>query len=304
MDDGPDDDAEGGFATSLEPLPGGHSGETFLAGAAGERTVVRVYAARSAARGPLAPEVDAAVLALVRGVLPVPDVLEVRRGDPDAGLPGLLVTTHLPGVPLDRVLPDLDDAGLGRLGERLGVIVGRLGLALQPRTGRFADRRLVAEEPLPDLDRLLDAAAAALPDGLVDALRDVVDAAEDLLADDRGGRRVLVHGDLDLPNVLVDPATLEVTGLVDWELAHAGGPWEDLGSLLRHAPQPALRAGVLAAYASLVPGVPDDVADRAAAADLAALLGLAGRADGTVPSVDARRLLERAAGWTLPPGGA
>ena len=70
-----------GFATSVQPLPGGHSGETFLAVAGGERTVLRVYAGRSAARGPLAPEVDAAVLDLVRGVQPVPAVLEVRRGD-------------------------------------------------------------------------------------------------------------------------------------------------------------------------------------------------------------------------------
>ena len=298
MDDSPDD----GFATSLQPLPGGHSGEVFLAGAGGEHTVVRVYAGRSAARGPLAPEVDAAVLAMVRGVLPVPAVLEVRRGDPDADLPGLLVTSLLPGVPLDRVLPDLDDAGLRRVGEQLGLLAGRLGLALQPRAGLFTDRRLVAEVPLPGLDRLLATAAAVLPEDLVTALEDVVDDAEDLLADDV--RRVLVHGDLNPANVLVDAATLEVTGLVDWEHAHAGGPWEDLGNLLRHADRPTLREAVLAAYASVVPGVPDDVEERAEAADLAALLDLAGRGDRTPPSLEARRRLELAAGWTLPPGGA
>ena len=85
-------------AFGLEPLVGGHSGETFLADAAGERTVVRVYGQRSAGRGPEAPRVDAAVLALVRGLLPVPEVLEVRRADPVNGSPGLLFTSFLPGT--------------------------------------------------------------------------------------------------------------------------------------------------------------------------------------------------------------
>ena len=291
-----------GFVTSVQPLPGGHSGETFVAGAGSERSVVRVYAARSAARGPLAPEVDAAVLGLVRGVLPVPAVLEVRRGDPSADLPGLLVTSHLPGDRLDLVLPDLDDTGLRRVGEQLGVLAGRLGLAVQPRAGRFTDRRLVADEPLPSLAELLGAASAALSESLVEALRPVLDDAEDLLAEDR--RHVLVHGDLNPRNALVDPGSLEVTGLVDWESAHAGGPWEDLGNLLRHAPAGPLREGVLAAYSSLVPGLPEDLEDRAAAADLAALLELAGRAGDAAAGRRARGLLAAAAGWTLPPGGA
>ena len=85
------------FPTSLVPLAGGHSGETFLADVAGEQAVVRVYGRRSAHRGPLAPEIDAAVLDLVRGLVPVPEVLEVRRGDPDADLPGLLVVSRAAG---------------------------------------------------------------------------------------------------------------------------------------------------------------------------------------------------------------
>ncbi|KQT89244.1 hypothetical protein ASG49_15755 [Marmoricola sp. Leaf446] len=297
-----DDDGSPGFPTSLTPLPGGASGETFLAGSGGEHTVLRLYGARSAARGPLAPEIDAAVLELVRGVLPVPTVLEVRRGDPAHDLPGLLVTSHLPGEQLSEVVPDLDGAALRRVGEQLGVIAGRLGLAVQPRAGRFTDRRLAAEEPLPGLDRLLEAAAPALPDGLAEALAPVVDDAEDLLAGET--RRVLVHGDLNPHNVLLERSTLEVTGLVDWEFAHAGGPWEDLGNLLRHATEPVLREAVLAAYASIVPGVPDDVVARAEAADLAALIDLAGRADGTGACLRATALLARAAGWTLGPGGA
>lgn len=295
----------GDFTTSLRPLPGGASGETFLAGAGEETTVLRVYAGRSAVRGPLAPEVDAAVLRLVRGVLPVAEVLEVRRGDPGADLPGLLVVSRLPGEPLVEVLPDLDDAGLRRVGEGLGVLAGRLGLAVQPRRGLFTDHRLVADRRLPTLHELLDPAAADLPAGLADALRPVLDDADGLLAGD--SRSVLVHGDLNPRNVLVDPASLVVTGLVDWEFAHAGGPWEDLGNLLRHAPDGPLRDGVLASYASLVPGLPadrEDLVARAEAADLAALVDLAGRAGDTGPGRLALGVLAAAAGWTLDAGGA
>src|SRR4051812_19337382 len=68
------------FPTSFEPLAGGFSGETFLAGVGAEEAVVRIYGPRSAWRGPLAPEVDAAVLELVHGLLPVGHMAEPRRG--------------------------------------------------------------------------------------------------------------------------------------------------------------------------------------------------------------------------------
>src|SRR6476646_5645894 len=72
------------LSASLTPLAGGHSGRTFLSEVAGSRSVVRIYPPGDA-RGPEAPQVDAAVLHLVRGLVPVADVLEVRRGE--GGLP-------------------------------------------------------------------------------------------------------------------------------------------------------------------------------------------------------------------------
>ncbi|HEX6686951.1 MAG TPA: phosphotransferase [Candidatus Limnocylindrales bacterium] len=38
----------------------------------------------------------------------------------------------------------------------------------------------------------------------------------------------LVHGDYGPNNVLLDPATFEVTAVLDWEWAHAGNPVRDL----------------------------------------------------------------------------
>lgn len=300
---------------SLAPLAGGWSGETFVAEVAGERTVVRVYAARSAARGPLAPEVDAALLQLVAPVVPVPRVLEARRGDLDHDLPGLLVCSWVAGERLEDLLPHLGDDAHATVGAHLGVLLGRLGLALQPRAGTFVDATLVADGSLPELGDRVERHRDSLPPDATDGLDDLVAEAEELLAEDP--RRVLVHGDLNPKNVLVDVDTLEVTALLDWELSHAGHPWADLGNLLRHlvpdAAGRALVSAALASYAALVPAVPRDVLARAEAADLAALVELASRPDAT-PPVDLARhrlrtLLEASReghglGWTWRERGA
>ncbi len=132
----------------LVPLEGGHSGETFLAESAGERSVVRIYAHRSATRGPGAVEVDAAVLRLVRGLLPVPEVLEVRRHDEAAGTPALLVTSFLPGDRLDLCLPVLTEPTRLVVARALGNLAGRLAMMPQPQAGLFVDGRLRVE-PFP-----------------------------------------------------------------------------------------------------------------------------------------------------------
>jgi len=268
-------------AFGLESLAGGHSGETFLADAAGERTVVRVYGQRSAGRGPDAPRVDAAVLALVRGLLPVPEVLEVRRADPGAGSPGLLVTSFLPGTRLDLLLPGLDEQGRARVGHQVGEVVARLAQMPMPRPGLFVDGDL-RTEPLPGGDlatfaeqRRAGTALALWPEHEWDALLAVADRAQELL--DRVARTCLVHSDLNPKNLLVDPDTLEVTGVLDWEFAHAGGPATDLGNLLRFDRDPAFADAVLEVCATRVPDAGDDVLDRARAADVYALVDLAAR---------------------------
>jgi aminoglycoside phosphotransferase (APT) family kinase protein len=265
----------------LTPLAGGYSGETFLAQAAGERTVVRIYAARGATRGPQAPEVDAAVLRLVRGLLPVAQVLDAQPPRPAAGTPGLLVTSFLPGQRLDLVLPALDAAGRAAVGRHLGILLGRLATMPMPRPGIFVDAGLRVE-PLPPGD-LVDfvaghrarTAIASWPPDAYDGLLDVADRAQRVL--DRVRRTCLVHGDLNPKNLLVDPGTLEVTGLLDWEFAYAGLPGTDLGNLLRFERDDDLATAVLGSYRAAVPDASDGVLEEARAADLFALVDLAGR---------------------------
>ena len=110
------------LGTVLRPLEGGHSGRTFLGEVAGERAVVRFYPPGDP-RGDAAPEVDQAVLRLVRGCCPSRTSSRSGTRMP-AGRPGLLVTSWLPGERGDLVVARLSAAGdadgLTRLGRASG----------------------------------------------------------------------------------------------------------------------------------------------------------------------------------------
>ncbi len=269
--------------TALTPLDGGWSGETFVAEVAGERSVVRIYAGPSH-RGDNAHDVDAALLRLVRGMIPVPEVLEVRRADPATDMPALLVTSFLPGVRADLLLPDLDDERLALLGARLGRILADLAGMPMLRAGPFVDGNLTIGsfaldgQSIDGLPAFLAGHEAALSHWSpveLEGLREVAVDAQALL--DTVGRVCLVHSDVNPKNLLVDPETLQVTGLLDWEFAHAGHPYTDLGNLLRFDRQPAFVAAVLDAYVARHGGAPGEALDLARAADLWALVDLAAR---------------------------
>ncbi len=282
---------------SLTPLAGGWSGETFVAEAAGERTVVRIYA-RPSHRGAAAHEVDAALLRLVRGLVPVPEVLEVRRADPGADLPALLVTSYLPGERGDLLLPGLDGPRRAELGAELGGLLADLGGMPQLKAGPFVDGDLtvgsfaVDGEPLDGLPAMVQIVEPSLgwwtPEEL-DGLRDVAVDAQTLL--DTVGRLCLVHSDFNPKNLLVDPGSLSVTGLLDWEYAHAGHPFTDLGNLLRFERDDAFTAAVLGAYVARRGGTAAEALSLARAADLWALLDLAPRRADNPVAQEADRLL-------------
>ena len=264
-------------AGDLTPLAGGWSGQTFVAETAGERTVVRIYP--PGRRDQAAPEIDAAVLHLVRGLVPVPDVLEVRRGDAATDQPGLLVTSYLPGERGDLVLPALTDVDAATLGGRVGHLAADLAGMPTLRTGPFVDAELTIgdfglADGLPGFVALR-ADALGWDDDLLDRLTRVAEDAQAML--DEVGRTCLVHSDLNPKNLLVDPDTLVITGVLDWEFAHSGHPFTDLGNLLRFDRKPAYADAVLAAYCERRGAEPQETLGQARAADLWALVDLAGR---------------------------
>jgi aminoglycoside phosphotransferase (APT) family kinase protein len=105
-----------------------------------------------------------------------------------------------------------------------------------------------------------------------------------------------VHSDLNPKNVLVDATSLEVSAVLDWEFAHAGHPWTDLGNLLRFERHPAYVDAVLEAWTVRHGGHAEMLLDGARAADLWALVDLAARAGDNPVADRADELLRAVAG--------
>lgn len=270
------------------PLPGGYGGETFLVGSPGDEVVLRIYG-----RNPDRCLVDAALLRLLEGVIPVPHIVECR---PAVGVnPGVLVTERLPGLRLDLVLADANQQLRLSIARELGYLLASLSGMPQLRFGMFVDAHLATSaDGVPDSLQAWSRhfresgglAAWSVPD--FDALLSLAHVAEELFMGPDGSRsgedpgvalrrHVLVHGDLNPKNILVDPETGQITGVLDWEFAHAGSPYTDLGNLTRFDRQGHFLAEILDSLVARAPGLADDPLTLARAADLWALLELAGR---------------------------
>jgi Ser/Thr protein kinase RdoA (MazF antagonist) len=255
--------------------------------------VVRIYP--PGLRDDGAPEVDAAVLGLVHGLVPVPEVLEVRRGDRDADQPGLLVTAYVEGRRGDLLLPQLSDTEAARLGRHLGLLAADLSGMPTPRAGPFVDADLtIGDFGLDGLPDFVGVLAPTWEPDLLARLGEVAERAQALL--DGLGRTCLVHSDLNPKNLLVDPDTLDVAAVLDWEFAHSGHPHTDLGNLLRFDRHPAYADAVLAAWCERRGTEPADTLELARAADLWALVDLASRAGDNPVADRAATLLRTIAG--------
>ncbi len=256
---------------SAVPLPGGYSGETFAVDAFGGRAVLRIYG-----RDPSRAPIDAALMRLVRGLLPVPDVLEVRHA---GALPAHLLMSHVEGERLDIVLRDADTRGRRRLAAAVAAVLATLSGMPFLRPGMFVDAELRLSEataPAEDLVSWLE--QHELPGWerpLVSSLAAVCLQADALL--DTVDRTCLVHSDFNPKNLLIDPRSGAVTAVLDWEFAHAGSPYADLGNLLRFERGTRWAEDVLAEFVRQVPATAPDPLTLGYASDLWALIDLAGR---------------------------
>ena len=146
--------------------------------------------------------------------IPAPEVLECG--------PGLLVTAEVPGRPASEPWPDLD-----RVTDALADFtraLHALPVAECPFDSRLAVRipaALTADVDLADLD---EERLGWSRDRLVARLLETRPADEDL---------AVCHGDLCLPNVLLDPATYEVTGVIDAGRLGVADRWADLALATR-----------------------------------------------------------------------
>jgi aminoglycoside phosphotransferase (APT) family kinase protein len=279
---------------SLQPLEGGFSGETFL-GPGDDPYVVRIYR-----RDPDRAPIDAALLRLVRDILPVPNVEEVRFATVDT--PAVLVTLRLTrGHPLDVLLDETDEADIDwrRLGTSLGRALATLSGVPFLRSGAFADPDLAAApgslsddlrewaEQHRDTGRLSTWATADW-NGLLEV---VDDAEETMWSDGELPRPVLVHSDFNTKNLLVDPDTWEITGVLDWEFAHAGNPYADFGNLTRFERERDFVTALGEAFEHYTPARLEAPFWRGRAADLWAQIELAGRPESNTVTRLAEQLL-------------
>jgi aminoglycoside phosphotransferase (APT) family kinase protein len=230
----------------LARLSGGASKETWsfdAVGDDGER--IGLILRRDAAGRPGEPgalDREAAAISLAHGAgLPVPEVL-ICSGGGSLGTAGMVMRRVEGETIARRILRDQRFAPARR------VLVSQLG--------QFAARLHALDVPgaLPEPDPL------ALLREQLDAFGRPSEVFELALAEldrDRPPARgsVLVHGDFRLGNLIVGPDGLRA--VLDWELAHAGNPAEDLGWLCvkawRFGARPAVagmgsREDLLAAY--------------------------------------------------------
>ena len=269
--------------TGLVPLEGGWSGRTYLATAGDRKVVVRRYDEGER------PDVDAAVLRRAAGLVPVPEVLEVRADR--------VVTSYVEGVRGDLLVPTLDEPGLALLGADVGAVAAILAATSLPVAGLFVDADLAVSPfglTLPTWVEEHSGAWADWTDDEVAGLRAVAADAEQRLA--AVGRTSFVHSDLNPKNLLVDPESLRVAAVLDWEFAHAGNPYTDLGNAVRLDRRPAWVEAVVTTYAERLGEDPSAALDLARRADVWALVDLAARRGDNPVADRAHDLLRAIAG--------
>lgn len=242
----------------------------------GERTVHEVLAAHGRpvrVVRPLGAGLDHAAYAVDDEL-----VVRVRRDGGDVAREARLLEELADALPLPVPRPVLTDPGRGVLAYRR--LQGRpaLGLpgardhaaAIGATLGRFVSllHTLPSAAALLEVDdaplgEWLEEARSLYPDvsGLLPEGRR--DAVEAFLAarppDPYDGEPVPAHNDLGTEHVLVDPATWQVTGIIDWSDAALTDPARDLALLYRDLGPDALRA----AAAAYRPGVDRALLDRA-----------------------------------------
>lgn len=152
----------------------------------------------------------------------------IPRGSPGFPL-GAIGYEKLPGSPLTA--DGTRHLSLSSLAEQVGAIIRRLHAVPLEEMSRAElpgpeDRRAAQEA-------VLAQAVPALRDALSPEEWAAVDTwAEEFLADDAlvSVQPTLIHGDFWYGNLLIDPSTGAVNGLLDWEQAAVADPAQDLAT--------------------------------------------------------------------------
>jgi aminoglycoside phosphotransferase (APT) family kinase protein len=207
----------GGTVSGLRRLSGGASRETWSFALDGRPLILRRDPVGAARTGGMLREADLFRAAAGAGV-PVPELLDASD---DASIVGssFLVMAHVDGETIPRKIlrdPEFAEAR-PKLARQCGEVLARL--------------HSIPVEAVPGLEEQDQVAQyRAVLDGLAQP-HPTFELAFRWLEDHRPAspRRAVVHGDFRNGNLIVGPEG--VRAVLDWELAHAGDPMEDLGWL-------------------------------------------------------------------------
>jgi aminoglycoside phosphotransferase (APT) family kinase protein len=198
------------------------------------RFVLRVHV-RDAALGPK----EQALSRLVHGRVPVAEVLGTRPGG-EALEQAFSLLRFVPGETLEELLRSGAEQRMRNAARSLGRALAQIGLCRFENAGdlvaRAGDGALSVEPwPFSDFERsaLFDSPAAARLGPLRDELWPLLEQARARFPDSSPIQ--LVHADFNPTNLLFDQQG-ELSAVLDWEFAHAGQRWMDLGNLLRERP--------------------------------------------------------------------
>lgn len=178
-------------------------------------------------------EIEATVLQIASGIngVPAPNVL-YRKQDATLIENDFFFMEFVAGVPLDKLRPQLTREQEKSIASDLGAITQKLNGVVGPRFGSISQ----AEKQFSNwrdaflfmIKELLDDAADAqilLPFSYDAIIRQVETHGKILNA---VASPSLVHKDLWSGNIFVDPDTMEITGIVDFERAIYGDPLLEL----------------------------------------------------------------------------
>lgn len=273
-------------AVGARPLAGGFSHETCLLTLTDGQVVVRL--------GGQDPAIEAAVMAVARRHVPVPQVLSViPAAAAGEGARPAMVLEYVAATPLSDVLRggQSSAADLGELGAEVGRVVAGISAVTFERRGFFDDEQLTipAERPwslqLPEQAAICMTATpeARLEEATQRAWVELCTAhAPALRTIDHHTR--LVHSDINPKNILVTRIRggWRVDAVLDWEFSYSGCPYGDAANMARFgADYPArFRNGFRAAFAEHQPtdlALADDWAYLGRVLDMFALSDLATR---------------------------
>ena len=208
------------------PVTHGESGATVLHDAARERYVKVVPAAHADA---LAAERDRIEWLSGTGI-PGPTVIAWRVSEHGASL----VTSAVAGVPADQLRPGQLHAAWPSITEIVRCLHG-IPAASCPYN-RTMDDMMAAARATVDQNRVH---TEFLPRHLQHTppvvILESVERELPRRREQEGADSVVCHGDLCLPNILVDPSTLHVAGLIDLGRLGRADPYVDIALLLANA---------------------------------------------------------------------